>query len=77
MKLSTASLILGVGSLLSSCTPPPDTPLTQETTTPPNIVLIYTDDVGYGSDAREQQNVAAKHPEVVKEMATLLEEIRQ
>ena len=48
MKLSKALLIFTVGVTLFSCAFQPDTPPTQETTTPPNIVLIYTDDVGYG-----------------------------
>ena len=48
MKLLKTLLIFAVGTLLLSCSPQPDTTLIEETTAPPNIVLIYTDDVGYG-----------------------------
>ena len=48
MKLLKTLLIFAVGTLLLSCSPQPDTPLIEETVAPPNVVLIYTDDVGYG-----------------------------
>ncbi len=48
MKILPVLLVVAVSYTLPCCSPPTDTPPAKEVSARPNIVLIYTDDVGYG-----------------------------